>query len=75
MIFYGILDFLAGPVFLFAFLWHLKDVDYNNFGFSSGKYTDTTYANGIVPHPVVGPTIVSPVPVVHPMAQVPVQTV
>ena len=41
MIWYGILDIFAGPVFLFLFLWHLKDVDYSIFGLKSGKYTDT----------------------------------
>ncbi|TCD68884.1 hypothetical protein EIP91_009434 [Steccherinum ochraceum] len=41
MIWYGILDIFAGPVFLFAFLWHLKDVNYSIFGLRSGKYTDT----------------------------------
>ncbi|PCH38030.1 heat shock protein 30 [Wolfiporia cocos MD-104 SS10] len=41
MIWYGILDILAGPGFLFFFLWHLRDVDYATFGLSSGKYTDT----------------------------------
>ena len=45
MIFYGILDILAGPVFLFCLLWNLRDVDYNVFGFASGKYTDTVQRN------------------------------
>jgi len=41
MIWYGILDLLAGPVFLFLFLFHLRGIDYAAFGLSSGKYTDT----------------------------------
>ncbi|KAI0670320.1 heat shock protein 30 [Trametes maxima] len=40
MIWYGILDILAGPVFLFFFLWELRGVDYAAFGLHSGKYTD-----------------------------------
>lgn len=80
MIFYGILDLLAGPVFLFALLWHLKDVDYNTFGFSSGKYTDTTYVNGVVPrtagvHPVGVATTMAPTSVAYPIAQVPARAV
>ena len=40
MIWYGILDILAGPVFLFFFLWELRGVDYASFGLHSGKFTD-----------------------------------
>ena len=40
MIWYGILDILSGPVFLFLFLWELRSVDYSAFGLHSGKYTD-----------------------------------
>ncbi|KAI0637041.1 heat shock protein 30 [Trametes polyzona] len=40
MIWYGILDLLAGPVFLFLFLWGLRTVEYGAFGLASGKYTD-----------------------------------
>ena len=40
MIWYGILDVVAGPCFLFFFLWQLRGVDYRVFGFRSGKYTD-----------------------------------
>ncbi|TFY63764.1 hypothetical protein EVJ58_g3052 [Rhodofomes roseus] len=42
MIWYGILDILAGPVFLFFYLWHLMDVDYAAFGFASGRSTGIT---------------------------------
>ncbi|PIL26345.1 transporter [Ganoderma sinense ZZ0214-1] len=41
MIWFGILDLLAGPVFLFFFLYKLRGVDYAAFGLQSGKYTDT----------------------------------
>ena len=44
MIWYGILDCITGPIFLLFFLWQLRTVDYESFGFSSGKYTDTTAA-------------------------------
>ena len=40
MIWYGILDIFAGPIFLFFFLWNLRGVDYAAFGLHSGKYTD-----------------------------------
>ncbi|EMD38528.1 G-protein coupled receptor [Gelatoporia subvermispora B] len=46
MIWYGILDLLAGPLFLFGFLWGLRSVDYGGFGLGSGKYTDTGYGSG-----------------------------
>lgn len=47
MIFYGVLDLLAGPLFIFCLLWNLRSVDYNAFGFASGKYTDTVQRNGV----------------------------
>ena len=40
MIWYGILDLLVGPVFLFFFLWHLADADYAEFGFRATAYTE-----------------------------------
>jgi len=40
MIWYGILDCLAGPLFLFLFLWEIRSVDYNSFGLHSGKFVD-----------------------------------
>ncbi|KAH9926169.1 heat shock protein 30 [Fomitopsis serialis] len=52
MIWYGILDIIAGPVFLFFYLWHLMDVDYATFGFASGKYTDTEPAAAAPSAPV-----------------------
>ncbi|PCH38688.1 heat shock protein 30 [Wolfiporia cocos MD-104 SS10] len=39
MIWYGILDLLTGPGFLFLFLWELRGADYNAFGLQSGKHT------------------------------------
>ncbi|KAH8096795.1 heat shock protein 30 [Cristinia sonorae] len=39
MIWYGILDIISGPIFLFFFIWQLRNVDYSNFGLSSGKFT------------------------------------
>ncbi|KAL6305135.1 heat shock protein 30 [Sparassis latifolia] len=38
MVWYGILDLLEGPCFLFLFLWGLRDVDYKTFGLQSNKY-------------------------------------
>ena len=40
MIWYGILDCITGPLFLLVHLFLLRSVDYESFGFSSGKYTD-----------------------------------
>ncbi|KAH9946064.1 heat shock protein 30 [Epithele typhae] len=45
MIWYGILDLFAGPMFLFLFLYELRDVDYQSFGLQSGKYTDKSAYN------------------------------
>ncbi|GBE81920.1 heat shock protein 30 [Sparassis latifolia] len=41
MIFYGILDLLAGPLFLCVFLFSLRSVDYAAFSLQSGKYSGT----------------------------------
>ncbi|RDX43354.1 family A G protein-coupled receptor-like protein [Lentinus brumalis] len=46
MIWYGILDLLAGPVFLFWFLFKLRGVDRNMYGPQTGKYTDSNVAPG-----------------------------
>ncbi|OSX65226.1 hypothetical protein POSPLADRAFT_1044634 [Postia placenta MAD-698-R-SB12] len=46
MIWYGILDLFAGPIFLFFFLYGLREVDMAAFGLTSGKYTDTGYGAG-----------------------------
>jgi bacteriorhodopsin len=51
MIFYGILDIFAGPLFLFLLLASLRDVDYDGFGLQSGKASD--YVN--VPPPAEKP--------------------
>jgi hypothetical protein len=40
MIFYGILDIFAGPVFIFFFLALLREYDYERFGLQSGKASD-----------------------------------
>lgn len=39
MIWYGILDILTGPFFLFIFLWQISYVDYSVFELRSGKFT------------------------------------
>ena len=43
MIWYGILDLLLGPLFLYYFIFALRNIDYGLFGFHSGKYTDGAY--------------------------------
>ena len=48
MIWYGILDIIAGPCFLFFFLWVMRDVDYHVFGLHSGKWVDV---HGVPVHP------------------------
>jgi hypothetical protein len=40
MIWYGVLDILSGPVFLFFFLHRLRGIDYGTLGLMSGKSTD-----------------------------------
>lgn len=45
MIWYGILDILAGPIFLLGFLWSLRSIDYGTFGLRSTKYSDGAYGN------------------------------
>jgi bacteriorhodopsin len=40
MIFYGILDLFAGPVFLIGFLLGIEDVEYDTLGLQSGKASD-----------------------------------
>ena len=45
MIWYGVLDLLLGPIFLYYFVFGLRNVDYGMFGFNSGKYTDGPYGN------------------------------
>ncbi|GJE86925.1 family A G protein-coupled receptor-like protein [Phanerochaete sordida] len=47
MIWYGILDILAGPGFLFFYLFQLRTVDYAAFGLSSGKYTDYSAGSAV----------------------------
>ncbi|THH30420.1 hypothetical protein EUX98_g3768 [Antrodiella citrinella] len=46
MIWYGILDLILGPMFLFFFVFGLRNVDYGAFGFHSGKYSDGAYGSG-----------------------------
>ena len=45
MIWYGILDILTIPVFLFVLLWQLRGADYSSFALRSGKYTDKHVGN------------------------------
>lgn len=45
MIFYGILDLLAKPVFCFYHLWQLSKLDLSRLQLQSGKYS--AYADGV----------------------------
>jgi bacteriorhodopsin len=40
MVFYGVLDLFAGPVFLFGFLAGVQDLEYDTLGLQSGKASD-----------------------------------
>ncbi len=58
MVWYGILDLLLGPIFLYYFIWSLRAVDYAAFGLQSLKYTDTTYGSAY--GAAAGPGVVAP---------------
>ena len=58
MIWYGILDVLAGPLFIFIFLWELRGVDYNAFGLHSGKYVG--YGQGAAANEKAAPAPAAP---------------
>lgn len=47
MIWYGILDLLLGPLFLYYFVWGLRAVDYGLFGLHSGKYSDGPFGTNV----------------------------
>ncbi|GAA5873545.1 hypothetical protein JCM16303_001159 [Sporobolomyces ruberrimus] len=40
MVFYGVLDLLAKPVYCFIHVFAISRLDYNRLGFTSGKYSD-----------------------------------
>ena len=61
MIWYGILDILSGPGFLFFFLWQLRNIDYAAFGLHSGKYTDHGAVRAEKGLPVQNPPAAAPV--------------
>ncbi|KZS88188.1 family A G protein-coupled receptor-like protein [Sistotremastrum niveocremeum HHB9708] len=44
MIFYGILDLIAKPVFCYFHVFSLANLDYGRFGLTSGKFTEGNYA-------------------------------
>ncbi|KAI0705887.1 hypothetical protein BC835DRAFT_1537054 [Cytidiella melzeri] len=44
MIFYGILDLLLGPIFLYYFVWGIRNVDYGLFGLHGGRHGGNTGA-------------------------------
>ena len=43
MVWYGVLDLLLGPFFLYYYIFSLRSVDYAAFGLQSWKYSDTAY--------------------------------
>ena len=43
MVWYGVLDLMLGPVFLYFYIFSLRSVDYAAFGLQSWKYSDTGY--------------------------------
>jgi bacteriorhodopsin len=40
MVFYGVLDLISKPLFLFAYIWQVGTVDYGVWGFQSGKASE-----------------------------------
>ena len=40
MVFYGVLDLFAGPIFLFGYLVGIQDIEYDTLGLQSGKASD-----------------------------------
>lgn len=40
VVFYGVLDLFAGPLFLFIFLAGVQDIEYETLGLQSGKASD-----------------------------------
>ena len=43
MVWYGVLDLVLGPLFLFYVIFGIRNIDYNTFGLQSWKYSDTAY--------------------------------
>ncbi|KIP11031.1 hypothetical protein PHLGIDRAFT_28161 [Phlebiopsis gigantea 11061_1 CR5-6] len=41
MVWYGVLDLVLGPFFLFYVVFGIRNIDYNTFGLQSLKYSDT----------------------------------
>lgn len=41
MVWYGVLDLVLGPLFLFYVIFGIRNIDYNTFGLQSWKYSDT----------------------------------
>jgi len=46
MVWYGVLDLLLGPAYLYYFIFSLRSLDYGAFGLQSWKYSDT-YGAGV----------------------------
>ncbi|KAF7789761.1 hypothetical protein EIP86_000707 [Pleurotus ostreatoroseus] len=46
MVWYGVLDLLLGPFFLYLFIFSLRGADYEAFGLQSWKYSDTAAGVG-----------------------------
>ncbi|EPT01407.1 hypothetical protein FOMPIDRAFT_1048847 [Fomitopsis schrenkii] len=75
MIWYGILDIFAGPIFLAFFLWELRNVNYEEFGLHSGRAVNNNAAGvrgekGALPTtaaPAAAP-VLSPAPAPAPAA-------
>ena len=43
MVWYGVLDLMLGPFFLYYFIFSMRDAEYDAFGLQSWKYSDTAY--------------------------------
>ena len=43
MVWYGVLDLMLGPFFLYYYIFSMRNVEYDAFGLQSWKYSDTGY--------------------------------
>lgn len=56
MVFYGVLDLFAKPVFALVHLYSMRKIDYSRLELSSGKYSEFSHLRGDVPSATGGKT-------------------
>ena len=57
MVWYGVLDLLLGPFFLFFFIFGIRNIEYASFGLQSWKYSDTAAATSAAPTTTTAPAV------------------